>query len=202
MDVIEARLVELERMSLRGRVAEALPKTSQLVRELQTTQADARLVAEAESLEAVLLYADGKTDEAIAIWERVVTDHGHSSDPEVRLTAAAAQHSIVNGFMCRGDSADADAAMEKLVAQFGEAAAESLQAEAVRHAELLGRPLDPVEAGAVALGTARILERCAPARVASVTNPAVAELRAAAPSPTRDVLIEQLEQLRASVPAS
>jgi hypothetical protein len=202
MDAVEAQLVELERMSLQGHVAEALPTTSEFVRELRTTRADERLVARAESVEAVLLYADGKFEEAIAIWQRVVTAHGHSGDPKIRLIAAAAQHNIANGFMCRGDSAAAEEAMDKLVAQFGEVALESLQVEAVRHAKLLGRPLDPVAAGAVALATARILARYEPARVASVTDPAVAELRGATPSPTHDMLIEQLEQLRAEVLAS
>jgi len=61
--------------------------------------------------------------------------------------------------------------MDELVAQFGDVAVEALQEESVRHAELLGRPLDAVEAGAVALSTARIFARCAPTRVASVTNP-------------------------------
>jgi hypothetical protein len=153
-------------------------------------------------VEAVLLHAGGKTDEAIAVWQGVVAAHGRSSDPEIRRVAAAAQHSVANGFMCLGRSAGADEAMDELVARFGEVAVEALQKESVRHAELLGRPLNAVEAGAVALSTARIFARCAPTRVASVTDPAVVELRAAAPSPTHDVLIAQLEQLRADAPAS
>jgi hypothetical protein len=153
-------------------------------------------------VEAVLLHAGGKTDEAIAVWQGVVAAHGRSRDPEIRRVAVAAQHSVANGLMCLGQSAGADEAMDELVARFGEVAVEALQKESVRHAELLGRPLNAVEAGAVALSTARIFARCAPTRVASVTDPAVVELRAAAPSPTHDVLIAQLEQLRADTPAS
>jgi hypothetical protein len=202
MDAIETKLTELERISLQGQVAEALPTTSEFVRELQATGADERLVARAQCIEAALLHASGRTEEAIAIWQGVVAAHGGSSDQEIRRVAAVAQHNAANGFMCLGDSVAAEKAMDHLVAQFGEVAAVMLQEEAARHEELLGRPLDVVEGGAVALATARILARCAPERIAAVTDKAVAELRGAAPSATHDVLIAQLERLRADAHAA
>ena len=119
----------------------------------------------------------------------------HSPDPTMQRIVARAQHNIANRFMCDGDMVAANKAWDDLVADYGDVAVDALQEDLARFEETLGRPADVNEVGAMALTTGRILARCAPDRVASVIDPALAELRAAPSTDIRDALIAQLEKL-------
>jgi tetratricopeptide (TPR) repeat protein len=193
---VEARLQDLAQMAQGGDAAQALRETTELMGELQATGATTPLLTRAQGTQAAVLFASGATDEAIARWREIAATHAHSSDPEMRRLAALAQHNVANMLMCSGDPVAGETAMEELVSEYGASAADALQEEAQR-AELTGRPLDTSETAGIAIATARILARCAPARVAAVTDPALAKLRAEARSPMCDELIAQLEQLRA-----
>jgi hypothetical protein len=197
MDGTQTKLADLERLRMPEELAEALPRASELVDELEEVRGDERLLARARCIEAASLCAVDRVDEGIAVLRRVVAAHACSSQPELRRVAIIAQNNIVNHLMCNGDLAGSDQAMDEFVGQFGEAGADLLQEEAVLRTKQLGEPLDAFGAGAVALGTARILARCAPQRVASVTAAAIEDLRVAPATPGRDVLIAQLERLAA-----
>jgi tetratricopeptide (TPR) repeat protein len=193
---VEARLQDLAQMAQGRNAAQALRETAELTAELQATGAAAPLLTRAQGTQAAVLFASGATDDAIARWREIAITHAQSSDPELRRLAALAQHNVANMLICSGNATAGQEAMDKLVSEYGASAADALQEEAQR-AELTGRPLDTSQTAGLAIATARILARCAPARVAAVTDPALAKLRAEARSPMRDELIAQLEQLRA-----